>query len=382
MISSLLRLPHGFVRRHLSSIERLLSAAVLAFFLYQLLVALPAYPSPWEIVIVTAVFLVTLWSPPVAYFLAVLAAAYPIYTLSIYLAALFLAVAMLGQRAFIENLGATLLVLAIPWLVQSNLAWALPLLGGLWWGKSGGAWIGGLAALWGQLLFGMMGLSPDWVTILSTPPAFDQISARFATANSMETLLLIVEPIGSDATMLLYHLLQVILWAMAAGLSGGLAERSWFQQHKPMGNVLLSAVGASTLAVGHFALIFWLKQVAAEDISTLISLLAINATFSILLVGVLEIGRDILEHPLPSFKFSRQRVGSAQTPALPPRKAPQGPAWTQILQNQAKPAASSENPAQSVEATSYPPLPVPEELPKRDSGKKKQNDDLIKIELE
>ena len=381
-MSFILRLPLGFVRRHLSSIERLLTAAALAFFLYQLLISLPAYPTPWEIVIVTAIFLITLWSPPVAYFLAVLAAAYPIYTLSMYLAALFLAVALLGQRIFIYNLGASLLVLAIPWLVQANLAWALPLLGGLWWGKSGGAWMGGLAALWGQLLFGMMGLSPDWLSILSSPLAFDQIEGRFAAANSMETLLLIIQPIAPDATILLYHLLQVVLWAMTAGLTGGLAERTWFQQHKPLGNILLVAAGAVILAAGHFALIFWLEPISSEDISGLLSLLAINAILAVLMVGVLELGRDFLEHPLPSFRLRRELSRRPQAETIPPSKAPRGPAWRQILQTPAKPGPSPEAPSQTSEATNYPPLPVPEDLPKRDSNKKKQNDDLIKIELD
>src|SRR5512135_2901984 len=95
------------------------------------------------------------WSPPAGYFLAVTAALYPLYTLSLYLAVLFLAVALLGQRVFINNLGATLLVLLAPWLAQYHLEWAAVLLGGLWWGKASGAWIGGLGALWGQVLFGM-----------------------------------------------------------------------------------------------------------------------------------------------------------------------------------------------------------------------------------
>jgi hypothetical protein len=156
----LLRTPHALIRRHLSSVERVIEAAGLAAGLYLLITSLPSYPSPWEVVIATAVFVIMLWSPPAAYFLAVTAALYPLYTLSLYLAVLFLAVALLAQRVIIHNMGAALLVLLAPWLAQFHLEWLVVLLGGLWWGKTGGAWIGGLAALWGQTLFGMTGSIP------------------------------------------------------------------------------------------------------------------------------------------------------------------------------------------------------------------------------
>ena len=110
-MAALLQVPHGFFRRNLSKVERVLVAAGLSAALYALMAALPTYPSPWEAVIATAVFFVLLWSPPVAYFLAIIAAVYPLYGVSVYVAVLFLAVALLGQRLFIQNLGGTLLVL-------------------------------------------------------------------------------------------------------------------------------------------------------------------------------------------------------------------------------------------------------------------------------
>ncbi len=376
----LLRLPHGFVRRHLSTIERVIVAAALSAILYQLLTSLPAYPSPWEVVIVAAVFLVTLWSPAVAYFLAVIVALYPLYTLSFYLAVLFLAVAMLGQRIFIYNLGATLLVFAIPWLAQVHLAWIIPLLGGLWWGKSAGAWMAGAAALWGLLLSGMMGLSPDWILILNQPPHFEQIAGRFGPANSFETLRLLVNPIAPGATALLYHLLQVILWAMTAGLIGGLADRTWFQQHKPLGNILLAAGGASALAIVHFLLSFWLQPVQDIAWTSLISILALNALLSVLLVSVLEGLRDFVEHPLPAFAL-RDELARRSRQALPPSKAPASASWKSLsAARSAEETPGADSP--QAETSEYPPMPVPEDLPRRDNNKKKQNDDLIKIELD
>ena len=111
-MDTLFRVPHGFLRRHLSKIERGLVAAGLALVLYRLFASFPVYPSPWEVVAATAIFFVVLWSPAVGYFLAVMSALYPLYSVSLYLAVLFLAVALLGQRVFIHNMGATLLVLA------------------------------------------------------------------------------------------------------------------------------------------------------------------------------------------------------------------------------------------------------------------------------
>jgi hypothetical protein len=133
-MSALLRLPHGLMRRYLSLLERLLIAAGLSGLLYGLMSSLPVYPPNWDLVILATVFVVALWWPGVAYFIAVVAAAYPLYTLSLYVAVLFLAVALLGQRVFIYNLGAMVLVLAAPWLARYNVAWVVPLLGGLWWG--------------------------------------------------------------------------------------------------------------------------------------------------------------------------------------------------------------------------------------------------------
>jgi hypothetical protein len=100
-MSGLVRLPHSLMRRYLSLLERILVAAGLAGLLYGLLSSLPVYPRDWDMVILAAVFVAALWWPAVAYFMAVAVAAYPLYTLSLYVAVLFLAVALLGRRVFI-----------------------------------------------------------------------------------------------------------------------------------------------------------------------------------------------------------------------------------------------------------------------------------------
>jgi hypothetical protein len=284
----LLRHPHGFVKRHLSRLERGLVGAALAGLLYLWLLGLPAYPTPWVTVIAIVVFLVMLWSPAAAFFLAVGAALYPLYTISVYVAALFLAVALLGQRVFINHMGATLLVLSTPWLAQVHLAWVVPLLGGLARGKTAGAWMGGLAGLWALTLAGMTGAQPDWLFISGEPLAFNQLVVRFSQANVLETLKMILSPLAPDATRLLYVLLQVVVWVLAAAVTGGLAERSWPQHHRPFGNMLLAVFGGALLAIGHLWLAYWLQQYPGIILMNAGPRLALDALVAVLLVSVLE----------------------------------------------------------------------------------------------
>lgn len=376
----LLRFPHGFIRRHLSKVERGLVAAGMAGLLYLLMLKLPAYPLPWEMVIATAVFVVMLWSPAVAFFLAVTAALYPLYTLSLYIAVLFLAIALLGQRIFIYNLGATLLVLATPWLAQIHMAWVVPLMGGLILGKNSGAWMGGLAALWGLTLAGMTGREPDWLLMTGHPLAIGRLLERFAQANSLDTLKLILLPLAPDATLLLYHLLQVVMWAMVAGLIGGLAERAWTQRHRPFGSMLLVATGATVLAGGHLWLAYWLEQYPPLLLVTAGPNLALDALLAVLVVSILEGLRDFFEHPLPT---RRRWVPAGSYPATAgPDQAVAADAsgarsrLARFFRRKTKPAEDS-----TQLPLNFTPLPVPPDLPKSDR-KKQHPDDLIKIELD
>jgi hypothetical protein len=370
-MSFLLRAPHGFLRRHLSMVERSLVAAGLAILLYWLLTSLPVYPRPWEVVIAVSAFFILLWSPPAAYFLVVVAALYPLYTLSLYVAVLFLAVALLGQRVFIHNLGATLLVLLAPWLAQFNLAWLAPVLGGLWWGRAGGAWIGGLAALWGELLFGMCGLSPDWLAALGAAPSMEGLAARFQTADSLETMLRIVTPLAPNPTLLLYHLLQIILWAMVGGLVGGLAERSWAQPQRPLRATALIFAGTLGLLGGHLGLAAWLEQYSADRLALLAPRLALATLAVSVAAAALETLRDFVEHPLP--------VPAARAPAAHPSAGVVQRAVRRLLALR-RPTRTQAGQAEA-RAETYQPLPVPPELPRRDAQKQKP-DDIIKIELD
>lgn len=349
-MATLLRMPHGLMRRYLSLLERLLVAAGLAGLLYGLMRGLPVYPPNWDLVILAAVFVITLWSPTVAYFVVVAAAAYPLYTLSLYVAVLFLAVALLGQRIFIHNLGAMVLVLAVPWLARYNLAWAVPLLGGLWWGAAGGAWMGGLAALWGQVAGGMAGLNPDWLTLVGASPTIGGLAARFGQADSLETLKLILEPLAPNASVLLYHLLQVVAWAIIGGLVGFLADRAWIQHRRPWGSILTGTAGSVGLLGVHIGLGLWLEQHTLATLVPLWSMLVVTTVVVAVLVGALEGLRDFLEHPLP-----------------PPRR-------------KARPSRRLSPRSGQAGEQERSPLPVPSQFPEWESPD--ESKDLIMLELD
>lgn len=234
------------------------------------LYSLPVYPENWIIVTGVAIALVGLRWPLMAYLMAAAALIYPLYTINLYLAVLFLAVSVLGQRPFVHYLGATLLILSTPLLAQYHLHWLVPILGGLWWGGSTGAWVGGLAALWGKFLGGLGGLDIDWLTLAGQLPEAEAIATRFTGANSLETLITLIEPFAASATVILYNLLQVVGWAVAGAFVGSLAQRKWVKYHTPWSILVVTAGGGLIMMVTHLGLPYWLKEaVSPEALTTL-----------------------------------------------------------------------------------------------------------------
>ena len=189
--------------------------------------------------------------------------------------------------------------------------------------------MGGLAALWGQLAAGMAGLNPDWLTLIGTSPTIAGVAQRFAEADSLETLRLILEPLAPNATLLLYHLLQVIAWAVVGGVVGVLADRSWIQRRRPWGAILIGAAGSMALLGAHVGLGLWLEQHTPETLAPLWPMLVATAVVVAVLVGVLEGTRDFLEHPLPPIRRRPRRGrGRLQEPRRPPLPVPsQLPDW-------------------------------------------------------
>lgn len=294
----MMRLLHGLVRRYWTAIERVITAGALAGLLYLLMHSLPAYPPYWDLVLTGIIFGAALGSPPLGYFLAAAAALYPIYNISIYLMVLFLAVALLGQRVFINNLGATLLTLAAPLFGQFYLPWVTPVLGGLWWGPVGGLLIGGLSALWGQVLSGMQGLNPDLTLRLGGGWDPAALVERFAGIDSLATLWRLVEPLAPDSTSLLLFLLQVGLWGAVGSVLGALAEKPWAQRRRPASGVALAWLGVCILLAGQVLSGLWLQQYTAELLMRLTRPLGLAFALSGLAVSLFELLHDLVEYPL------------------------------------------------------------------------------------
>jgi hypothetical protein len=310
---------HSLIRRNISMLERLLVATGLAVVIYSLTQSIRVYPQYWDVVIIGVVFLLTLWSPVAGYFLAVLAACYPLFTISIYVAVLFLAIAVIGQHIFIQNLSATLLTLASPLLGGIYLAWIIPLLGGLWWGPAGGALMGALAALWGQLFAGMAGLSPDWLNLLGILPDVHFSASGFSSANSLETLRLLFAPFFPNPTTLLYYVLQIASWAFTGWLVGMLTGKEWAQYHRPRATIALVATGAPLLALLHVLPALWLGFPLRPQVWENLGYATIC---SALVAMLLEAGAYFFEHPVPLPKPRAARLRENRVPTSPPAPLP------------------------------------------------------------
>ncbi len=339
---------HSFVRRNLALAERFVAAAGLALLLYALMRTVVVYPLYWDATLAAAIFFLTLVSPVAGYFAAVAAAAYPLCYVSLYLAVLFLAIAVLGQHMFINNLGATLLTFSSPLLGAVYLAWGIPLLGGLWWGAAGGALMGVCAALWGQVAAGMAGHSPDWMSLYGVLPVLAYLPEKFAQANSLEALYLLFLPLMPDSTYLLYCLLQAAVWAFVGWAAGMLSEKEWAVYRRPRSGMIIALVGSAALALLHIGLSLWLKIPPPPGVEYALGMTTLCSALAVML---LEWGADFLEHPLP--------LPGAERPARP-------------IQIESAPAP--QNPAPETEQ-------IPPERP-RESPADDEEEDLIMLELD
>ena len=264
MITEAFRGPHNLYRRYQGLLESTLTAIGLATVVALALNSLSVYPDNWVLFIAVAIGILGIRWPLAAYLLSVAVMLYPLYTINLYLAVLFLAISALGQRLFVHYLGATVLVLATPVLAQYHLHWLVPILGGLWWGSTG-AWIGILAALWGKILGGMAGLNLDWLVLAGQTPDVQAITARFSDSNSLNTLLLLIEPFADTSGVILYNLLQVIGWAIAGGFVGSLAKRKWVKYRTPWSILVVTAGGGLIMMVTHLGLPIWLQEALSPE---------------------------------------------------------------------------------------------------------------------
>lgn len=244
-------------------------------------------PAQWRVVTAALLAVLGLWRPVAGYAAFIVAAAYPLYLVSIYVMALALAVLILlaPAMALYAERGAlflALLVLTTVALAPLHLAPLAPLLIGLWW-RGAGSWIGGgMAALWLKVCAGMSGHSVDLWSLYGWTMKVEPLYERFHTANSLQTVALILEPFGvrlaalarglgvgselvypvSPGLYLLFNLLQVCAWAAAAFAVSAIVDRlslRWAGQRRAgLGAALSLLPGLLLIWAGFVALPMWL----------------------------------------------------------------------------------------------------------------------------
>ena len=92
MIAQAFRGPHNLYRRYQGLLESTLTSVGLAIIVMLALLAIGAYPYNWIVVMAVAIAAVGIRWPLVAFGLAIGVMLYPIYTINLYLAVLFLAI--------------------------------------------------------------------------------------------------------------------------------------------------------------------------------------------------------------------------------------------------------------------------------------------------
>lgn len=227
--------------------DRALPAAGLALLLWASAEATDTFPPEWRFFLAAVLFLLGLVSPPVAYVAFIFFVSYPLYRISVYLAALLLAALILTSPWAMRNLGATVLILIAPALLPWRLETAAPLLAGLWWGELTGALAGALAALWLKLLAGMAAQPLDLARLSGSIPASANIVKEFSDLNSLQTLLELANPFADTSQSLLLHLLQILAWGLAGYVAGMLAQRVWSDRWRGWAPLLSALPAAGVL---------------------------------------------------------------------------------------------------------------------------------------
>ncbi len=255
-----------FYQKNRPLLERLIVAAGLAVIFWLTCHALPGYSAEWCGVITIAILGLGFWDTQWSYYLATITLIYPIYRLSPYLMALFIALTILPRRVIIPNLDKIVLFILTPILAWGRLEILPLLLAGLFWGETAGAWVGMLSAFWFKLLGGMSGREIDLLTLGSYPITVAGIFDRFHDVKSLQTLQLLIEPFTTNSlhgeplpasTVLLFHILQILLWTMAGYAVGRIARVRRFEG--AYGYLYCLMIGALILMGGYIGLPLWLQ---------------------------------------------------------------------------------------------------------------------------
>lgn len=224
--------------------DRAIPAIGLALLLDTLLQARPTYPAEWRTFLLLLVACFGFYNTLAGFLAALALSAWPLWTLSPYLATLALTAAVLLHLVILKRFNWALLVVAAPALAY-NLVFALPpLLAGMLLGPAGGFWVGALAALWLKLAGGMGNLPTDLLSLQIHPILLSQVADRFHDVKSLETLQLLVSPFSGSSTKLLLDVLQVLGCGLAGALVGLVRRMNWAED-RPWANLTLGLFGGA-----------------------------------------------------------------------------------------------------------------------------------------
>lgn len=321
-MNSVLAWPAQIYQRFQPFWERAVPAAGLALALWALSGATQAYPSEWRWFLALVLLGLGLKAPGWAYIAFVLGAAYPLYQISLYLAALALATLILSARWNVEHLGLVVLVVLTPALLPWHLEGVTPLLAGLWWGETGGAVAGGLAALWLKILASLTARPLDLARLSGQALSAADVVERYSPLNSWRTLATLFNPFADTSRGLLFHLLQVLAWIAAGYLVGWLIHRAWSDRWRGWVPLIAAGGGGGLLGVGH---VFLSHVLLVEATDESLSLEYVYwSMWASLVAAALRLFYLSLRRP---WHRPRPAVALPQQPPSPPVSDPPKP-WT------------------------------------------------------
>ncbi len=298
-------IPARVYQRYYAFFDRLLPSLGMAWLFLLTDQATGLFSSEWRLFIAGGVLAAGLVAPIAGYILFILALVYPLYSVSIYVAALALTVLILSAFFMTRHVAAMVLVLATPLLVTYRLAPVVPLLAGLLWAEWRGGLVGLGSVLWLKLFAGMCGATPDLVQLGGQPLDAHNLIARFQTADSLQTLLWMAKPLAPDSLTILLHLLEILAWGLV-GYGVGLVHQRMTDSSRP--NLALWAsvgTGLLGLVIGSLALptILGLRETSVLSISFIMIFLVEYCTSGVIVAGLYRVSRYLIRPAVKSVPF-------------------------------------------------------------------------------
>jgi hypothetical protein len=355
------------------------------------------FPVQWRVFLAACILVGGLWKPVVGYALFVAAIAYPLYLISVYVMALSLAVLILTAPLAARHLPLALMVIAAPLVAPIHLTPVLPFLFGLLsstaspgdWDRANATVAGGLCALWLKICAGMSGHTTDLWYVNGWSPQVAPVYERYHTANSLQTLVQLVEPLtasveGSAATVLLFNLLQVCAWACAAYLVGAIRDVLLLRKMGSAGrgsawtSVLSLVPGIVVIWAGYVAVPSWLQVPGPRWLDPL------WLPAQVVLAAAVAIGVDGLLRYLRQPLLARQRPVRVAVPAAALRRQKKRPPSGPQVRSRGRPEQGRK--ARIIGSAEAQPTVAGDQRTGGDSpasrGRREDEDDIIMIELD